>query len=82
MSMMMIALRASKMKSATSFICIPSMDNDVPVRFCGNCPIESVRYGVDGTVKVGPVHRDIALGAALDCGRGREAELVITGYIS
>ena len=80
MSMMMIALRTSKMKSETSFICIPSMDNDAPVRFCGNCPFEPVGYGVNGAIDIGPVHGDVSLRAPPDGILRRETEQVILGY--
>jgi len=54
------------MKSATSFICIPSVDNDVPVRFRRNRPFEPVGYGVHRPLQICPGHGDIPRGAALD----------------
>lgn len=70
------------MKSATSFICIFSVDNDVPVRFRRNRPIEPVGYGVHHALQICPVHEDIPRGAALGYLRSRKAERVINGYIT
>ena len=79
---MMIALRTSKMKSATSFICIFSVDNDVPVRLRRNRPIEPIRYCAHRSLQIGPVHGGIPRSAVLDYLMRRKAERVINGHIT
>ena len=50
---------------------------DVPVRFCGNCPFESVRYGVYRPMQICPVHRGLTRHTALDHLRRWETEHVM-----